>query len=49
MIVFMFTSIQFHETKQAAHSYAGYNNENSNTWYMAVSEPMYDYVHTKYL
>ena len=35
----MFTSIQFHITKQATHSYAGYNK--NNTLYMVVSEPMY--------
>ena len=44
----MFTSIQFHITKQATHSYAGYNK--NNTLYMVVSEPMYlRVVHTKYL
>ena len=44
----MFISIQFHSTRQATHSYAGYNKYN-NTSYMVVSEPMYEYVHTKFL
>ena len=44
----MLTSIKFRKTKQATPSYAGYN-KNIDTSYMAVSEPMYDNVHAKYL
>ena len=44
----MFTSIEFHKTKQVRHSYAGYNKKNDAS-YMVVSQPMFEYVHTKYL
>ena len=44
----MFTSIEFHKTKQVRHSYAGYNKKNDAS-YMVVSQPMFEYVHKKYL